>query len=168
MPLNRFRTLLLVGTLVMLLLLPLWIVRYPPLLDYPDHLARSFIIFHLDDPAYRFRNVYSTEWGPYPYLGMDVLLIGLQHLLSAEAAGRLLLSVCVLLLPMAGWWFLREANPGHDALSIWVCNDYDYIWTYGTEYYSDRLLTFANEIYRAGRLHLCRVHRMGNESACPT
>lgn len=118
--LNRFRTLLLVGTLVMLLLLPLWIVRYPPLLDYPDHLARSFIIFHLDDPAYRFRNVYSTEWGPYPYLGMDVLLIGLQHLLSAEAAGRLLLSVCVLLLPMAGWWFLREANPGHDALSIWT------------------------------------------------
>jgi hypothetical protein len=118
--LNRFRTSFLVAALAALLLLPLWFVRYPPLLDYPDHLARSFIIFHLDDPTYRFRSFYSTEWGPYPYLGMDVALIGLEHLLPAQAAGRFLLSVCVLLLPMAGWWFLREANPGHDALSIWT------------------------------------------------
>jgi hypothetical protein len=118
-PLNRCRVhLILVAALA--LLLPLWIVRYPPLLDYPDHLARSFIVFHLDDPAYRFRSFYSTEWGPYPYLGMDVSLVGLQHLLPAETAGRLLLSVCVLLLPIAGWWFLREANPGHDALSVWT------------------------------------------------
>ena len=86
--LNRFRTSLLVAGLAASLLLPLWVVRYPPLLDYPDHLARSFIIFHLDDPAYRFRTLYSTQWGPFPYLGMDVMLIGLQHLLPAEAAGR--------------------------------------------------------------------------------
>jgi hypothetical protein len=118
--LNRFRTSLLVAGLAASLLLPLWAVRYPPLLDYPDHLARSFIIFHLDDPAYRFRTLYSIEWGPYPYLGMDVMLVGLQHLLPAEAAGRVLLSICVLLVPVAAWWFLRQANPGHDALAVWT------------------------------------------------
>jgi len=64
--LNRFRTSFLVAALAVLLLLPLWVVRYPPLLDYPDHLARSFIIFHLDDPTCRFRSFYSTEWGAYP------------------------------------------------------------------------------------------------------
>jgi len=117
---NRLRNALLVAFVATLLLLPLWIDRYPPLLDYPDHLARSFIIFHLDDPAYRFRIFYSTQWGPYPYLGMDVLLIGLQHLLSAEVAGRVLLSVCVLLVPIGGWWFLRQANPSHNALAVWI------------------------------------------------
>jgi hypothetical protein len=111
---------LLVALFATLLLLPLWIVRYPPLLDYPDHLARAFIITHLKDPAYQFSSFYFTEWGPYPYLGMDLSLIGLQHLLPAEAAGRVLLSICVIAVPMAGWWFLRQANPGHDALALWA------------------------------------------------
>lgn len=106
--------------LVVLLLLPLWLVRYPPVVDYPDHLARSFILVHLKDPAYRFGGFYSSDWGPYPYLGMDVLLVTLQHFLPAETAGRVLLSVCVLAVPIAGWWFLRQANPGHDELALWT------------------------------------------------
>lgn len=118
--LNRRASKALLVALFTILLLPLWIVRYPPLLDYPDHLARAFIIVHLKDPAYHFGSFYSTEWGPYPYLGMDLSLIGLQHLLPAEAAGRVLLSICVIAVPMAGWWFLRQANPGHDALALWA------------------------------------------------
>lgn len=111
---------LLVASFAIWLLLPLWIVRYPPLLDYPDHLARAFIIVHLKDPAYRFGSFYSTEWGPYPYLGMDLSLIALQHLLPVEVAGRVLLSICVMAVPVAGWWFQRQANPGHDALALWA------------------------------------------------
>lgn len=111
---------LLVVLLAALLLLPLWVVRYPPLLDYPDHLARAFILVHLKDPSYRFGNFYSTEWGPYPYLGMDLSLIALQKLMAARAAGRVLLSISVIAVPIAGWWFLRQANPGHDALALWT------------------------------------------------
>jgi hypothetical protein len=103
-----------------ILLLPLWIVRYPPLTDYPDYLARAFIITHLKDPAYHFSSFYSTQWGPYPYLATDLSLIGLQHVLPAEVAGRVLLSICVVAVPLAGWWFLRQANPGHDALALWA------------------------------------------------
>jgi hypothetical protein len=117
---TRLGKALLVAFFTILLLLPLWIVRYPPLLDYPDHLARAFIIVHMKDPAYCFSNFYFTEWGPYPYLGMDLSLIALQHLLPAEVAGRVLLSICVIAVPMAGWWFLRKANPGHDALALWT------------------------------------------------
>jgi hypothetical protein len=123
---------LLGALLATLLLLPLWIVRYPPLLDYPDHLARAFIIVHLHDPAYQFSNFYFTEWGPYPYLGMDLSLVGLQQLLPAEVAGRVLLSICVILVPMAGWWFLRQANPGHDGLALWtLLLSYDPFFLYG-------------------------------------
>ncbi|MGA8231340.1 MAG: hypothetical protein WB795_07650 [Candidatus Acidiferrales bacterium] len=111
---------LLVALFAILVLLPLWMVRYPPLIDYPDYLARAFIITHLKDPAYQFSDFYSTQWGPYPYLGTDLSLIALQHLLPAEAAGRVLLSICVIAVPMAGWWFLRKANPGHAALALWA------------------------------------------------
>jgi CheY-like chemotaxis protein len=63
-----------------LLVLPLWIVKYPPLLDYPNHLARVFILTHINDPNYQFSQYYTVTFGPYPYLTMDVLLMGLQKL----------------------------------------------------------------------------------------
>jgi hypothetical protein len=118
-----FRTtmprLLLLVLIAAALLLPIWLVRYPPLLDYPNHLARSFVLYHLNDPAYHFRGFYRAEWGPYPYLGMDLALIALQRVFSAEIAGKLLLSLCVLGVPLSVWWFIRQASPGHDALAFW-------------------------------------------------
>ena len=56
------------------LLLPIWIVAFPPLLDYPNHLARAFVLAHLNDPEFSFRQFYRSDWGPYPYLGMDASL----------------------------------------------------------------------------------------------
>src|SRR2546421_4962719 len=56
-----------------MLVLPFWIVTYPPLLDYPNHLARVFILAHLHDPAFHFSEYYGSDWGPYPYLTMDSL-----------------------------------------------------------------------------------------------
>jgi hypothetical protein len=122
----------LLALIVVFLLLPLWIVRYPPLLDYPDHLARAFILVHINDPAYSFSKSYFTEWGAYPYLGMDLSLIALQYLFPPLVAGRVLLSICVLLVPLSGWWFLRQANPGHSALALWtLLLSYDPFFLYG-------------------------------------
>lgn len=101
------------------LLVPVWLVKYPPLLDYPNHLARTFVLAHLKDPTYHFGAFYSADWGPYPYLGMDVVLVSLQKFLSAETAGKVFLSLCVITVPLSVWWFVREANPGHDGLALW-------------------------------------------------
>ncbi len=109
--------LLLLGTA---LLAPIWRVRYPPLLDYPNHLARGFVLAHLKDPAFKFQDFFEADWGLYPYLGMDVLLLALQHLFSMETSGRVLLSITVLAMPIGSWWFIRQANPGHDWLALWT------------------------------------------------
>ena len=37
---------------IAILLSPIWFFRYLPLLDYLDPLARTYILAHLDDPAY--------------------------------------------------------------------------------------------------------------------
>lgn len=106
--------------LAAMLLAPIWIVAFPPLLDYPNHLARSFVLAHLNDPAFTFSRFYRADWRAYPYLGMDGSLAVLGRLYPIETAGRIFLSLCTLALPAAGWFFLREVNPGEDATALWT------------------------------------------------
>ncbi len=101
------------------LILPVWIVQYPPLLDYPDHLARTFILSHLHDSAYQFSRYYTPQWGPYPYLSMDVLLVMLQQAFPIAIAGKIFLSLCLIGVPLSCWWFVRNANPGNDWIALW-------------------------------------------------
>ena len=101
------------------LLAPVWTVRYVPLVDYPNHLAGAFVLAHLKDPAFQFSRFYAPDWNAYPYLAMDVILLGLQRFLAIEIAGRVLLSLCLLAVPAAAWFFLRQANPGQESLALW-------------------------------------------------
>ncbi len=102
-----------------LLLAPIWTVEHLSLVDYPDHLARAFVLAHMDDPRFSFSEFYRADWGPYPYLLSDVLLVALQKLVPVELAGRLLLSLAVLALPPAVWFFLRQANPEESSRLAW-------------------------------------------------
>ncbi len=116
-----------------ILLAPIWTVRYPPLIDYPNHLARAFVLAHLKGPAFRFQQFYAADWNFYPYLTMDVILVGLQRFVPIGLAGRIFLSLCVLAVPPAAWFFIRQANPGHDNLALWsllICNNI-YFFLYG-------------------------------------
>jgi hypothetical protein len=112
------RTILLL-ILAAALLIPIWSAAFPPLLDYPNHLARSFILVHMNDPAFTFAKFYKADWGAYPYLGMDASLAVLGRLFPMEAAGRVFLSLCALALPAAVCFFLRQVNPGDDATALW-------------------------------------------------
>src|ERR1700680_3644862 len=92
----------LTGVLVLtaMLVAPIWIAAFPPLLDYPNHLARAFVLAHLNDSQFSFQQFYRSDWGAYPYLGMDASLAVLARLLPIETAGRVYLSLCVLALPI--------------------------------------------------------------------
>jgi hypothetical protein len=116
---SRIAVALLLVLVAAALVLPVWCVKYPPLLDYPNHLARAFILTHLHDPGFQFARWFKADWGPYPYLGTDLPLVVLLQVLPAAAAGKVYLSLCLVGLPLACWWFLRQANPGNDALALW-------------------------------------------------
>jgi hypothetical protein len=115
------------------LLAPIWTVRYVPLVDYPNHLASAFVLAHLKDPSYHFSQFYSSDWNTYPYLMMDWILVSLERFLPIDLVGRLLLSLCVLGLPAAAWFFVRHANPGEDGLALWslVITENLYFFLYG-------------------------------------
>jgi hypothetical protein len=125
---NRLLLLWILGSLILaaMLLAPLWIVEFPPLLDYPNHLARAFVLVHLQDTAFDFSRFFRSDWGLYPYLGMDALLAVLGRIFPIETAGRLLLSLCAIALPAGAWFFLRAVDPRENARALWglpiACN----------------------------------------------
>jgi hypothetical protein len=120
MPVRQWGTVSCVAIIGLLTVLPIWLVRYPLIVDYPNHLARWFMLAHIHDPQYQFGQFFTPDWKPYPYILLDVLAVGLQHLMNVHVVGRLILTFCVLSVPAAAWYFLRRANPGNEYLALWA------------------------------------------------
>lgn len=82
------------------LIVPLFVVDIPPLTDYPNHLAREFVLaFGAHDPV--LSRMYAERWGIIPNLAIDIVLPAMAHVMPLYVAGRLVLAVA-LLLPVAG------------------------------------------------------------------
>ena len=97
------------------LLAPLLIAEVPPVLDYPNHLARLVLLAaRPDDPE--LGRLFATQWSIMPNLAVDLIGPGLLRLLPVHVAGICLLGA-VLLLNLAGVIALHHALFGR--LSFW-------------------------------------------------
>jgi hypothetical protein len=85
--------------LAIVLVIPFLLVDVPPVLDYPNHLARYFVLAHPDDPV--LSRMYEIRWAILPNLGMDVLGAALLRVTDLHVGGRILLAVS-LLAPVLG------------------------------------------------------------------
>ncbi len=86
--------------LCMVLLAPLALVDVPPLLDYPNHLARAVVLAAgASDPF--LSQMYATHWTIIPNLGTDLVLPSLLHVLPVHLAGRIVVGITILL-PVIG------------------------------------------------------------------
>jgi len=109
-----------IAAIAILLLLPVWIVRDPPLVDYPNHLARYYVLAHLQDPNLHLSQFYASRWQASPYVALDVLAVFLQKLLPLDIVGRLILSISLLSLPLACYVFLRQVDYDSRYLAAWA------------------------------------------------
>ncbi|MFC0243315.1 hypothetical protein [Rhodopseudomonas telluris] len=87
------------AALVIVLLAPFLMVDVPAVLDYPNHLARYFVLAHPDDPI--LSQFYAPHWRILPNLGMDVIGTVLLNVFSVHVGGRILLALS-LLMPVIG------------------------------------------------------------------
>src|SRR5262245_63298320 len=87
------------GLLAIVLVIPFVLVDVPPVLDYPNHLARYFVLAHPDDAI--LSRMYDIRWAILPNLGMDVLGAALLRLTDLHVGGRILLAMS-LLAPVLG------------------------------------------------------------------
>jgi hypothetical protein len=101
--------------LCVLLLAPLTLADVPPLLDYPNHLARLFVLaFVGSDPV--LARFYAPHWGIIPNLGLDLTVPPLLRILPVHLVGRVVVSVTILL-PVFGAVAYHRALNGR--LSYW-------------------------------------------------
>jgi hypothetical protein len=97
------------------LVFPFFLTEVPPVLDYPNHLAREFVLaFGAADPV--LSKIYAANWHIIPNLAIDLITPPLLHLLPLHVAGRMVLALS-LLLPVAGIIVYSRARFG--AWSYW-------------------------------------------------
>ena len=77
-------------------LYPLMIVEIPNLVDYPNHLARMYILSH-DQSSAALQRFYEVTWRPIPYIGMDASFLILTQFTNIYTAGRIFVGLCVLM-----------------------------------------------------------------------
>jgi hypothetical protein len=103
------------AALCAILAAPLLLCDVPPLLDYPNHLGRWFVLASLPHDL-DLAQFYAPRWSVIPNLALDLVAPPLIQLLPVHVAGRLLVAICVLL-PVLGtvayntalggrWWSL--------------------------------------------------------------
>ena len=85
--------------LSLIAILPIASVRLPPILDYPNHLARMHILAALPGSADLAR-YYRAVWTPIPDLAFDAVVPALAAVIPVETAMRIALAA--MLLALAG------------------------------------------------------------------
>jgi hypothetical protein len=87
----------------------LWVTPFPPLIDYPQHVAVSALLRRMADPSSPERALYETNLVTYNG-GFHLVLAGLSFLVRPETAGKLLLSAYPFLFAYAALALVRAAG----------------------------------------------------------
>lgn len=87
--LSNQRSLILVGLLFAVSVIPVLSIEIPAMIDYVNHLARMHLL--VDAAAGRANPAYEVHWRLYPNLAVDIIVPVLARLVSVETAARLFL-----------------------------------------------------------------------------
>jgi hypothetical protein len=127
-----------------ILLIPIWTVKYPGMVDYPNHLARCYIIAHYHgNPVFQQR--YVLDRSPLPNLAIDLIVTPLLRFLPLLVAGKVFLSLAAALY-VIGCSAVGRAVTGKPNWLALVCAF--------TFYNSQLLWGFVNYVFGVG-VFLC-------------
>ncbi|MGB8842205.1 MAG: hypothetical protein WCC64_14185 [Aliidongia sp.] len=89
-PLTAGRAALIFGLALAFSVLPIFSTVLPPILDYPNHLARMHILA-ANGASALLDQFYLIAWAPLPNLAMDLIVPPLSRLMPLDLAGKLFL-----------------------------------------------------------------------------
>lgn len=97
-----------------ILCVPLFVTDVPPVADYPNHLARMYVLANgPSDPI--LSTMYAAQWDIIPDLGIDLTVPWMLRFLPLYVAGRMMLAAA-LLLPVIGTIAYSRALFGRGSL----------------------------------------------------
>lgn len=106
---NRSAGIIVFALLTVASLLPTLLTPIPAMVDYPNHLARMYLLAQNGDPGAN--PYYEVHWALYPNLGMDLLVPRLAQWVGVESATRLFL-LCSQILIIGGALALERVVKG--------------------------------------------------------
>jgi hypothetical protein len=89
-------------------LLPIWIPRFLPLLDFPNHLGAMAILHRHGDPSWGYDKFYTLNLKPAPYWGHYFPVHVLAYLVPLEVANKIWISAVALALPLGTATLARQ------------------------------------------------------------
>jgi len=109
--------------------LPLWLIRFPPMVDYPQQLAAASILRFYGDPARGLRQLYEIVL-LRPQGLFEMITAGLAFLLPIEAAGKLVVSLCLLAVPLCVLLLCRRTGrpAWYALLALAVTYNHAFYW----------------------------------------
>jgi hypothetical protein len=147
--------------------LPILRAELPPIVDYPNHLARMHVL--IEQPRSEvLQQYYELHWRLLPNLAMDLTVPLLARVMPLDWAGKAFILFCLGLLP-AGAALLHRVVAGQ--WSVWPLFAFLFLYTHVLiwgflNYFCGlglALLAFALWLSLAGRAVALRV---GSASAC--
>ncbi len=105
---------------------PLCFSKYAPLLDYPWHLARMYILDNWNTSSL-FQNWYDIRSFILPNVGMDLITLFIAKILPVEVAGRVFIAI-VFAITLGGSMFLHRAFYGRYTLWPLLLSLFLYNW----------------------------------------
>lgn len=110
--------------------LPVLWVPFPPMVDYPQHLAMAAVVRFHGQAGWGFGEVFRLVlWRPHG--AFELLTAGLAWLLPLPLAGRLVVAASVAALGPAAWSLARRGGSGGPwALAVLACG-YGYAFWFG-------------------------------------
>lgn len=108
---------------------PLWMIPFPPMLDYPQQLAVAAIVRWIGDPAWGFGEAYELALGR-PQGLFEMVTAGLAWVMPIQVAGKLVLSLSIAgVLPAAVALCRRTGRPEWYALlALAVTYNHTFYW----------------------------------------
>lgn len=91
----RSRTAIFFGLLSIIAISPAFFVKIPAMGDYPNNLARMYILVSAKNGEAN--NFYQVHWGLYPNLAMDLIVPQLARFMNVATAGKVFLILSELL-----------------------------------------------------------------------
>ncbi len=117
---------------------PLWLVRFLPMVDYPQQLAAASILRFYEDPARALRQTYEIVL-LRPQGLFEMITAGFGFVLPIEAAGKLVVALSLLAVPLAvALACRRTGRPAWYAL-LALAVTYNHAFTWG---FVDNLLAY--------------------------
>lgn len=112
-----------------LLILPLWVIHYPPMVDLPQHAAQINALLKYNDPATHYSDIYQLNWFTPYLLGYSMVLL-FTPLFSVLGSLKVVISGALLALPFAANALIREndGNPEWTWILFPTAMGYAFYW----------------------------------------